>query len=211
MNNGKHGRTFSPRWIAWPKSTRREGRHESELEPHRARTSRRVAPAARARDRNRRRIGAAFGSRLRRRACGWFVGSGSRGARPAELRLADAGMRIEPRGTAAGCAGLAPTTGIDRTQRRNANGIVHTRPALRRANVIEEPGLHVDSRAHAGAGHRREYGDFQRGRCDAVASVAVPGVGAVGNALVNVENASRREIQRLYAGLPRVAGAESGL
>src|SRR5262245_47338904 len=24
MNNGKHGRTFSPRWIAWPKSNRRE-------------------------------------------------------------------------------------------------------------------------------------------------------------------------------------------
>jgi hypothetical protein len=24
MNNGRLGRTFSPRWIAWPKSTRRE-------------------------------------------------------------------------------------------------------------------------------------------------------------------------------------------
>src|SRR5262245_24959655 len=24
MNNGKRGRTFSPRWIAWPKSIRRE-------------------------------------------------------------------------------------------------------------------------------------------------------------------------------------------
>src|SRR5215472_1590049 len=51
MNNGKRGRTFSPRLIAWPKSTRREGRHESELETDRARTSRGLAPDARTRDR----------------------------------------------------------------------------------------------------------------------------------------------------------------
>ena len=37
------------------------------------------------------------------------------------------------------------------------------RPALRRANVDEEARLHVDRRHHAGAGHRREHGDFQRG------------------------------------------------
>src|SRR5262245_65799630 len=98
MNNGKRGRTFSPRWIAWPKSTRREGRHESELETNCARTSRGVAPAARTRDRNRRRTGVAFGSRLRRRARGWFVGGGSRGARPAELRLAAEGVVNAPGG-----------------------------------------------------------------------------------------------------------------
>src|SRR5262249_47289924 len=135
MNNGKRGRTFSPRWIAWPKSTRRESHHESELETDRARTSRRVAPAAGTRSRDRRRIGAAPGRRLRRRARGWFIGGGSRGARPAELRLAIAGMRIEPSGTAAGCAGVATTTGIDRTNRRNANGIINSGLALRRENV----------------------------------------------------------------------------
>src|SRR5262249_2149149 len=134
----------------------------AELEPHRARTSRGVAPAARTRDRNRRGTGAAFGSRLRRRAGRWFIGSGSRGARRAELRLAVAGMRIEPRGTAAGSAGLAAIAGIDRAQRRNTNGIVHTRPALRRANVTEATWIYFAGCADAGAGHRREHDDVQR-------------------------------------------------
>src|SRR5215468_3351073 len=49
----------------------------AELEPHRARTSRRVAPAARTRDLDRRGTGGAPGSRLRRRAHGWFVGVGA--------------------------------------------------------------------------------------------------------------------------------------
>jgi hypothetical protein len=62
MNNGKRGLIFSPRWIAWPKSTRPEGRHESELETDRAQTSRSVAPVARTRDRYRRGTGAAPGA-----------------------------------------------------------------------------------------------------------------------------------------------------
>src|SRR5262249_14365477 len=106
------GRTFSPRWIAWPRSIQREaGVNESELETDRARTSRGLAPATRTRDRNRRRTGAAFGSRLRRRARQWLIGSGSRGSRPAELRLAVAGMWIEPGGTTA-CRAVARTRSL---------------------------------------------------------------------------------------------------
>src|SRR5215510_1857992 len=109
----------------------------AELESNRARTYLCAAPAARTRDRNHRGTGAAFGSRLRRRARRWSVGSGSRGARAAELRLALAGMRIEPRGTAGAGAGFATVDRNDRTRRGTANGIVHTRPALRRADVGE--------------------------------------------------------------------------
>src|SRR5262245_21425855 len=132
----------------------------AELESHCAPTSRRAAPAAGTRGRNRRGTGAAPGSRLRRRAGRWFIGGGSRGARPAELRLAVAGMWIEPRGKAVGCAGFAAVPGIDRTQRRNANGIVHTRLALQRANVDEATWIHVDRCDHPRARHWREYRDF---------------------------------------------------
>src|SRR5262245_4068331 len=149
----------------------------AELEPHRARTPRGLAPPAGTRDRNRRRTGAAFGGRLRRRARRWFVGSGSRGSRPAELRLAVAGVRIEPRGTAGGCAGFTTIAEIDRTQRRNSNGIAVTRHSLRRANVIQEPRLHVDRRHHAGAGHWGEHGDFQRRERRAAAPAAVSRTG----------------------------------
>src|SRR5262245_42972692 len=127
----------------------------AELEPHRARTPRGLAPAAGTRDRNRRGTGAAFGSRLRGRARRWFIGSGSRGARRAGLRLAVAGMRIEPGGTTASRAGGPTIAGIDRPQRRDANGIVDPGPALWRATVIEESWLHFDRCAHARARHRR--------------------------------------------------------
>src|SRR5262245_31311371 len=77
-------------------------------------------------------------------------------------------MRIEPRGTGASCAGVATIIGIDRTTRRNANGIVHTRPALRRADAAEESWLYSDCRTLAGARHWRQYGDLQfAGRCAA--------------------------------------------
>jgi hypothetical protein len=55
---------------------------------------------------------------------------------------------------------LQPIIGIDRTQRRDANGIFHTGPALRRANAGEKPWFHLDCRAHAGVGHRRELRDI---------------------------------------------------
>src|SRR5262245_1900503 len=146
----------------------RESHNESELETDRARTSRGLATAAGTRDRDRRGTGAASGSRLRRRARRWLIGGGSRGARPAELRLALAGMRIEPGGTASGRAGFAAIAGIDRTQRRNPNGIVHTRPALRRAAAVEESWLYSDCRTLAGARHWGQYGDLQfAGRCAA--------------------------------------------
>src|SRR5262245_29682310 len=47
------------------------------------------------------------------------------------------------------------------------------RPALRRANVVEETRLHVGCCDHAGARHRREHGDLQRGQRRAVAFFAV--------------------------------------
>src|SRR5215470_3595050 len=34
MNNGKRGRTFSPRWIAWPRSTRREAGVSQTMNPN---------------------------------------------------------------------------------------------------------------------------------------------------------------------------------
>src|SRR5215470_18010692 len=48
------------------------------------------------------------------------------------------------------------------------------RPALRRANVVEKSRLHDDCRHHAGAGHRREHGDFQRGQRSVDSRVPVP-------------------------------------
>src|SRR5262245_17791164 len=173
MNTGKRGRTFSPRWTAWPKSTPRELGHESELESDRARTSGGLGPAAGTRDRDRRRTGAAPGSRLRRRARRRLIGSGSRGARPAELRLAVAGMRIEPRGTASGRASYTTVAGIDRTQRRNPNGIVHTRLAFRRANAGKKSRPHVDRRIVVGARHWAEHGHLQRRLRHAARAAAV--------------------------------------
>src|SRR5262245_37010692 len=152
----------------------------AELEPHRAPTSRRAAPAARTRDRDRRRTGAASGSRLRRRARRWLIGTGSRSARRAQLRLAVARVRIESGRTAIGCAGFTTIIGIGRTQRRNPYGIVHTRLALRRANVDEATRLHVGCDAHAGAGHWREYGVVYRIQCLRLAAAAVARPGQFG-------------------------------
>src|SRR5262245_1589837 len=47
-------------------------------------------------------------------------------------------------------------------------------PALRRTNVAEAAGLYFDCRADAGAGHRGEYGDFQRGQRRAARTAALP-------------------------------------
>src|SRR5882672_6014095 len=49
----------------------------------------------------------------------------------------------------------------DFTRWRNYANTV-ARPALRRANVVEEPQLHAGCCSHARAGHRSEHGDFQR-------------------------------------------------
>src|SRR5262245_23802139 len=55
------------------------------------------------------------------------------------------------------------------------------RPALRRANVIEESGLHGRGRGNAGAGHRRQCGDLQCGECDAASPSAVRRPGQADN------------------------------
>src|SRR5262245_41177196 len=57
--------------------------------------------------------------------------------------------------------------------RRRAYANTAARPALRRANVDEEPRLHVGRRHNAGDGDRRDDGDFQRSQCDTAASAAV--------------------------------------
>src|SRR5262245_60904543 len=51
---------------------------------------------------------------------------------------------------------------------------------LRRANVIEEPRLHVDRRSHAGAGHRREHGYLFSDRSDPSSSSAGGKAGRAG-------------------------------
>src|SRR6266542_4501045 len=53
-----------------------------------------------------------------------------------------------------------------------------TRPALRRANVVEEARLHCCSRYHARPGHRREHHDVQRHQRIVVAAHAVQRTGA---------------------------------
>ncbi|MCG3162512.1 MAG: hypothetical protein JMDDDDMK_03771 [Acidobacteria bacterium] len=55
-----------------------------------------------------------------------------------------------------------------------------SRPALRRANVVEETRIHVDRRHYAQFGHWRDDGDFQRGGCFAAQAAALPGAGAAG-------------------------------
>src|SRR5215475_9264695 len=52
------------------------------------------------------------------------------------------------------------------------------RPALWRANVMEEAGLHVDCSADAGVGYRREYGDFHACQCGPFAAASGGGAGA---------------------------------
>src|SRR5262249_59990367 len=64
--------------------------------------------------------------------------------------------------------------------RRYANTLA--RSALRRANVGEETGLHIDRRDHAGSRDWREHGDLQRGLCAAITSAALPGTRAAGDA-----------------------------
>src|SRR6266542_1391829 len=57
------------------------------------------------------------------------------------------------------------------------------RPALRRANVIEETWIHVDRRSYAGARHWSEHGDLQRRQRGATAAAAVRRTGEFGCAL----------------------------
>src|SRR5215475_7483080 len=82
-------------------------------------------------------------------------------------------MRIEPRRTSADRAGYTTIAGIDRTQRRNPNGIVHTRLALRRANLGKKSRPHVDRRTVVGARHWAEHGHLQRRLRHAARAAAV--------------------------------------
>src|SRR5262245_49661288 len=62
-------------------------------------------------------------------------------------------------------------------QRRKRNANPLTRPALRRANFVEETWLHTDCCLDAGAWHWREHGDLptvERGAA-ALAACAEPG------------------------------------
>src|SRR5262245_34527927 len=55
------------------------------------------------------------------------------------------------------------------------------RPALWRANVVEESGFHGRGRDYARAWHRRQCGDLQCGQCDAASSAAVRRPGQADN------------------------------
>src|SRR6266478_6185621 len=57
--------------------------------------------------------------------------------------------------------------------RRSADGHADTKPALRHPSVLEQPRFCRGGRADAGAGNRREYGDFLGGVLGAVAAVAL--------------------------------------
>src|SRR5262245_21022781 len=72
-------------------------------------------------------------------------------------------------------AGLT-TYGTFFRMRNYAN--ILARPALRRANVVEEARLHDYSRNHAWFGHRREYYDVQRHQRNVAAALAVQRPGA---------------------------------
>src|SRR5215475_7411153 len=83
--------------------------------------------------------------------------------------------------------------------------------ALWRANVIQESGLYVDCRRHAGAGHWREYGDFQRGQCSVIASAALPGTGAARSFLGNQSGARLAGVRSFGAQFRALAEAAVGL
>src|SRR5262245_4244932 len=61
---------------------------------------------------------------------------------------------------------------VDESLWRNYADTV-ARPALRRANVVEETRLYIDWRHHARAGHWREYDDLQCRQRRAVAAIAL--------------------------------------
>src|SRR4029453_18371841 len=61
---------------------------------------------------------------------------------------------------------------------RTMGGRDDSRPALRRADAVEESGLHSRGRALAGAGSRSERGSFQPARRGVVEDAARQGAGA---------------------------------
>src|SRR5262249_1181184 len=110
------------------------------------------------------------------------------------------------RGAATGYANLAPIAGINRTQRRNANGIAVTRLTLRRANVSEESRFYFDCCTHARVRHWREHGAFQHRQHSAASSAAVPPAGSPGLCLD--DSPVQRRVRRILRGLPRLAGTK---
>jgi putative ABC transport system permease protein len=73
-------------------------------------------------------------------------------------------------------AGFATLAGIDRTKRRNTNGIVHTRPALRHANVDEATWLYFDRSHYVGGRHRGQHGNLQRRQRGSLSAAALSGI-----------------------------------
>src|SRR5277367_3167571 len=75
-------------------------------------------------------------------------------------------------------------------------------PGVRDANAAEEPGVHGNCDIDAGAGNRREHGDFQRGERGAAAPAALSRAWRVGPRLHGIAYAaafsdSRRRLLRL--------------
>src|SRR5262249_49919913 len=108
--------------------------------------------------------------------------------------------------------GAPSGTGTHRTRNQSENKYARrlvARLALWRANVGKESWLYFDCRAHAGAGHRSEHGDFQCGQCGTAASVAVPGRGAT-DGVVGAGTQYRAGIT-VVSEFSRLAGAEPEL
>src|SRR5262245_21515551 len=85
------------------------------------------------------------------------------------------------------------------------------RPALRRANVVEEPRVHFDCSAHAQFGHCREHGHLQCGKCRYAAPVAFQERRPSRPPQREQSRARLAKFQRLASELSRLARAQPDL
>src|SRR5262245_29077070 len=76
----------------------------------------------------------------------------------------------------------ARESNLEIPDKRSIDAIITARPALRRADVIEEPRLHRNRRPDAGARHRREHGDLFSHRSDPPSASARGKAGGFGRA-----------------------------
>src|SRR5262245_14486810 len=95
------------------------------------------------------------------------------------------------------------------SRRIHANTIA--RPALRRANVVEETRLYIDCGSHAQPGHRREHGDLQRRPRGAAQTITLRKTGSTGHDLGAQSVARPGEKSGVTGHLLRLARAETPL
>src|SRR5262245_24852723 len=83
-------------------------------------------------------------------------------------------------GLASKAAAAARESNLGIPDRRSSDANTLARPALRRANIIEEPRLHRNRRPDTGARDRREHGDLFSHRSDSASASAGGKTGGVG-------------------------------